>query len=135
MFLDIKIFMTLKKIMVLGQYNMDKILMIRHFKILSMQNWNDWCLYLVPAWPLQWRSGSAQNWKTRGSRFKPRSRLSTQPFGIFCVFLRNSRKYRLGSFRKISTQGIPLLRPSPTCGQLALFLQPNPTFLSTIFDR
>ena len=27
--------------------------------------------------PHQWLSGNAQNWKTGGARFKPRSRLST----------------------------------------------------------
>ena len=26
----------------------------------------------------------AKNWQTRGARFNPLSRLSTQPFGIFC---------------------------------------------------
>ena len=32
--------------------------------------------------------------------FKPRSRLSTQPFGVFRGFLRNTHKYKLGSLRK-----------------------------------
>ena len=36
--------------------------------------------------PHQWHSGKAQNWKTRGAGFKPRSRLSTQPFGVFRGF-------------------------------------------------
>ena len=50
-----------------------------------------------------------QNWKTGGARFKPWSRLSTKPFGVFRGFLRNSRKYGLGSLRKISTEGIQLI--------------------------
>ena len=50
--------------------------------------------------PHQWHSGNAQNWKTGGARFKPRSRLSTWPFGVFRRFLRNPPKYGLGSLRK-----------------------------------
>ena len=57
--------------------------------------------------PHQWHSGNAQNWKTGGAWFKPRSRLSTQPFGVFRGFLRNSLKYGLGSHRKTSTEGTP----------------------------
>ena len=50
--------------------------------------------------PHQWHSGNAQNWKTGGAGFKLRSCLSTQPFGVFCSFLQNSRKYGLGSLGK-----------------------------------
>ena len=64
--------------------------------------------------PLQWRSGNAQNQKTEGPKFKPRSRLSTQPFGAFCGFLRNQHKYRLESHRKTHTEGAPPIVPGPT---------------------
>ena len=33
--------------------------------------------FLDIRWPHQWRGSNAQNWKTGGARFKPRSRLST----------------------------------------------------------
>ena len=75
--------------------------------------------------PQQWRSGSAQNWKTGGARFKPRSRLSTQPFGVSRGFLRNSHKYGLGSLRKTPTEGNPPIVPGPTSGQLDLYLHPS----------
>ena len=70
--------------------------------------------------PYQWRSGNTQNWKKGGTRFKPRVRLSTQPFGVFGGFLRNSHKYFLGSLRKTLTEGIPPTDPGPSRGQLAL---------------
>ena len=55
-----------------------------------------------------------QSWKTGSARFYPRSRLSTQPFGVFRGFLRNSRKYGLGSFRKTPTEGIPPIGLGPS---------------------
>ena len=45
-----------------------------------------------------------KNWLTGGSKFISRSPFSTQPFGFFSGFLRNSRKYELGSFRKTLTE-------------------------------
>ena len=71
----------------------------------------------------QWQSGNAQNWQIGGARFKPWSRLTTQPLGIFCDFLRNSRKYEVGSLRKTPTEGTPPKSPDPTSGQLTLNLQ------------
>ena len=47
----------------------------------------------------------------------------------FPCFSPNSRKYGLGSLRKIPTEGTPLISPGPTSGQLALILQPNTTLL------
>ena len=47
----------------------------------------------------------AQSWQTGGARFNSLSRWSTQPSGIFRCFLRNSRKYWLGSLRKTSMGG------------------------------
>ena len=87
----------------------------------------------------QWRSGSAQNWQTRGTMFKILSRMSTQPLGLFNGFLRNLRKYGLGSLKKTPTEGTPPYRPRShdrtigltpstnqlTSGQLALNLQSN----------
>ena len=66
--------------------------------------------------PHQWRRGNAQNWKTGGARFKPRSPLSTEPFGDFRGFLRNSCKYGLGSLRKTPMEGTPSIGLSPTSG-------------------
>ena len=54
----------------------------------------------------------------------PRWDLSTLPFGIFRGFLRNSRKYGLGSIRKTPGGHSPGSQ-NPTCGKLALYLQPN----------
>ena len=62
-----------------------------------------------PMLPNQWQSGNARKWKTGGVRFKPLSRLSTQPFGVLRGFLRNSRKYGLGSLRKTPTEGTSLV--------------------------
>ena len=76
----------------------------------------------ITRWPHQWRSGRAWNWKTRGARFKPRLRLSTQTFRVFCGFLRKSRKYGLGFLGKTPTEGTP-----PTSGSFSLNLQPNHT--------
>ena len=73
----------------------------------------------------QWRSGNSQNWKTGSARFKPRSRLSAHPFGVFRGFLRNSGKYGLGSLRKTPTEGTPPIGPGPTSGQLILNQQPT----------
>ena len=56
-----------------------------------------------------------------GSACRP----SRQQFSV--VFLRNSRKYGLGSLRKTPTEGIPPTGPGLTCGQLALFLQSTPS--------
>ena len=86
-------------------------------------------------------SGSTQNWKMGGARFKPWSCLSTQLFGVFHGFLRNSCKYELGSLRMTPTEGMPPIGPDPTSGQLALNLQPNPIFCmpvmidDTVHDR
>ena len=41
------------------------------------------------------------------------------------VFLRNSRKYGLGSVRKTPTEGTPPIDPGPIIGQLAFNLQPT----------
>ena len=73
--------------------------------------------------PNQWQSGNARNWKTGDARFKSRSRLSTQPFGVFRGFLRNSRKSGLGSFRKTPTDCTPRIGPGLTNRQLAFNLQ------------
>ena len=70
--------------------------------------------------PNQWQSGNDRNWKTRGARFKPPSRLSTKPFGVFRGFLRNSRKQELGSLRKTPTEGTSPVGPGSRSGQLAL---------------
>ena len=67
----------------------------------------------------------AQSRQTRGARFNPWSRLSMQPFGVFRGFLRNSRKYGLGSLRKTPTEGTSPTGPGPTSEQLALNLQPT----------
>ena len=63
---------------------------------------------------------SARNWQTGSAMFNPRSRLSTQPFGVFRSYLRNSHKYIIGSLRKTSTEDTPPKGPGPTCGKLAL---------------
>ena len=42
-------------------------------------------------------------------------------------FLRNLRKYRLGSLERPPTEGTPPVGSGPTNGRLALNLQPNPT--------
>ena len=42
------------------------------------------------------------------------------------VFLRNLRKYGLGSLRKIPTKDIPPIVPTSTSGELDLSLQPQP---------
>ena len=75
--------------------------------------------------PHQWLSGNAQNWQTGGVRFKPRSRLSTYPFGVFRSFLRNSRNYGLRSLRKTYMEGNPPIFPGPTSGQLDSYLHPT----------
>ena len=54
------------------------------------------------------------------ARFKHQSSLSTQPFGIFRGFPRNSRKYRLVSLRKNLTEGTSPIGPCSTSGQMAL---------------
>ena len=82
-------------------------------------------LYLRIYLPHQWRSGNAQNWKSGGTRFKPRLRLSILPFGVFRGFLRNSCEYGVGSFRKTPTEGTPPIGPGPTSGQLALTYNPT----------
>ena len=58
----------------------------------------------------------AKNWQTPGTRFNPQSRLSTQPFRVFHCFLRISRKYGLGYFRKTPTEGAPPICLGPSCG-------------------
>ena len=42
--------------------------------------------------------------------------ISSQPFGVFRVFFRNSRKNRLGSLRRISMEDILPIIPGPTSG-------------------
>ena len=66
----------------------------------------------------------AQNWKKEGAGFDSRSRLSTQPFGVFRGFLRNSRKCGLGSLIKTPTEGIPSIVPDLTSEQFDLNIQP-----------
>ena len=62
-------------------------------------------------------------------------------FFLSSNFLRNSRKYELGSLRMTPTEGMPPIGPDPTSGQLALNLQPNPIFCmpvmidDTVHDR
>ena len=48
-------------------------------------------------------------------------------FIIICGFLQNSRKYRLGSLRKIPAEGTPSIVLGPQINQSDLHLQPNPT--------
>ena len=55
-----------------------------------------------------------------------RSRLSTQPLGVFRGFLRNSFKYGLGSLRKIPTEGTSLQVQVPQADNWPQNLQPNP---------
>ena len=52
-------------------------------------------------------SSALKNWYTGSAWFNSRSRQSTQPFGVFRGFFRNSRKYGLGFLRKIPVEGIP----------------------------
>ena len=47
-------------------------------------------------------------------------------FGVFRGFLRNSRKYGLGSLRKYPTEHSLSTRPGSTSGHFALLLQSNP---------
>ena len=84
------------------------------------------CIYLYPKheFPNQWQSGNARNLKMGGARFKPQSRLSTQPFRVFRGFLRNSHKYGLGSLKKITKEGTPPTCPGPTA-------QPNQKLSTT----
>ena len=82
----------------------------------------------------QWRSGNAQKWKTGGVRFKPRSRLSTYPFGDFRSFLRSSRKYGLGCLRKTPTEGAPPVVPGPTSRQLDSNLHPSIHFSLLVYN-
>ena len=49
--------------------------------------------------------------------------LVDQAFGVIRGFLRNSRKYGLGSLRKTPTKDTPPMDPGPTSGQLASNLQ------------
>ena len=60
---------------------------------------------LTPCRPISSRAVLCSNWQTGGARFKPLSRLSTQTFGVFRAFLRNSSKYGLGSLRKTPHDG------------------------------
>ena len=57
--------------------------------------------------------------------FHPRTGLSTSPFGVFRDFLRNLRKYGLGSFRKTRTENTPPTGPNPRCRQLNPTTQPS----------
>ena len=82
--------------------------------------------------PHQWLSGNAQNWKIGGARFKSLSQLSTQPFGVFQGFLRNSHKNGLGSIRKTPTEVTSPLDRGPISWQLAFNLQPTNQSLLTI---
>ena len=79
--------------------------------------------FLTPISPHQRWCGSSQNWQTGGTKSKPRSRLSTKPFGVFGVFLRNSRKYGLGALRKTPHGGHPTYWPRSLVRQSAI----NPT--------
>ena len=53
--------------------------------------------------------------------------LLLEGFGVFRDLLRNSVKYWLRSLRKNPHGGHPRTGPGPTCGQLALALQTNPS--------
>ena len=69
------------------------------------------------AWTGRWEvSSSILGHPCRLSRFG----LWTWLFG-FHGFLRNSRKYELGSLIKTLTEGTPHTGPGPTCGLLTLF--------------
>ena len=68
----------------------------------------------VHPWPLQLLNGSAlKNWQMGSARFNPRSRLLTQPFGVFRDFPQNSGKYGLGSLRKTPKDGIQSISLGP----------------------
>ena len=67
----------------------------------------------------------AQSCQTGGDRFKPRTFLSIQPFGVFLCFLRNPRKYKLGSLRKTPTEGTLPMGPGHTSRELTLALKPT----------
>ena len=47
------------------------------------------------------------------------------------IFFQNSRKYRLGSFRKTPTKGTPPVDPDRKCGQFSLTLQPKTTLVES----
>ena len=74
-----------------------------------------------------------QNCQMGDAGFNLRSSLSTQSFGVFSRFFRNSRKCGLGFLRKTLVEGTPHVGPGPTCGQLALIPQPNPTRRSKLY--
>ena len=79
--------------------------------------------------PIHWPSGSALKSGCRevlDSIPNRACRLNLSEFSV--VFLRNSRKYVLGSHRKTFTEGIHPIGPGLICGQFALFLQLNPLF-------
>ena len=59
-----------------------------------------------------------------GCEFNFRSRLSTQLFGVFRGFLRNSRRCELGSLRKTATDDIPPIVPRPSCDNWTYFYNP-----------
>ena len=84
---------------------------------------------LIRTLPRQWQSVNAQNWKMGGDRFKPRSHLSTQPFGVFRGFLRNSRKHGLGSLRKTPHGGHFSYRTRSLVRQSAFVPTTNQRFL------
>ena len=68
-----------------------------------------------------------KNWLTGGAGINHWSCLSILPFGVFHVFLRNSRKFGLESLRNTLTEATFSADPGLSCGQLALILQPNPS--------
>ena len=71
--------------------------------------------------PISGQAVIRSNWQTGGAWFKSRSRLSNQPFRVFRGFLRNSRKYGLGSLRKIPTEdNPPIVGPGSTSKKLPL---------------
>ena len=65
------------------------------------------------------------NWQMGGPGFNPQSCLSIQPFGVFCGFLRNSSKYKLGYLSTTPTEDTPHIVLGPQCSQSDVYLQPN----------
>ena len=70
----------------------------------------------------------AENWQTGGAKFNPGSHLSTQPFGGFRGFLRNSRKYGQDSLERPPNGGHFNQRPRSLVKQSTL--KPTTTTLS-----
>ena len=53
----------------------------------------------------------AQNWYTGGAGFNSQSHVSSESFGVFCGFLRNSLNYGLEFLRNIPHGGHPTYSP------------------------